>query len=213
MKIEIWSDVMCPFCYMGKKQLEKALNRYSGKENVELVWKSFELNPNIKHQPNYSLQQYLSEIKGMDIETVKHMNQKLKIQGAELGIEFNFEKAQVNNSRKAHALIHIAQKQNKATEFKENLFYSYFTLGENIEDEGILIRLANETGIELSEYTNPFEDQKIIDEVLLDQYQAQQVGARGVPFFVFNEAYSLSGAHGEETILNILETVKIKSGE
>ncbi len=213
MKIEIWSDVMCPFCYMGKKQLEKALDRFSGNGNVEIVWKSFELNPDIKHKPNYSIQQYLSEITGMDIETVKHMNQKLKVQGEELGIEFNFETAQVSNSRKAHMLIHIAQKQNKATDFKENLFHSYFTLGENVEDEAILIRLAKEVGVDLSSYTNPFEDKTILDEVLLDQYQAQQVGARGVPFFVFNEAHSLSGAHGEETILKVLETVKIKSGE
>ncbi len=213
MKIEIWSDVMCPFCYMGKKQLEKALENFSGKDNVQIVWKSFELNPNIQHKPNYTIQQYLSDIKGMDIETVKHMNNKLKVQGAELGIEFNFEQAQVSNSRKAHMLIHIAQKQGKANEFKEKLFHSYFTLGENVEDEEILIRLAKEVNIDLSEYTNPFDDSKIKEEVQLDQYQAQQVGARGVPFFVFNEAYSLSGAHGQDTILKVLETVKIKSGE
>lgn len=213
MKIEIWSDVMCPFCYMGKKQLEKALENFSGKDNVQIVWKSFELNPNIQHKPNYTIQQYLSDIKGMDIETVKHMNNKLKVQGAELGIEFNFEQAQVSNSRKAHMLIHIAQKQGKANEFKEKLFHSYFTLCENVEDEEILIRLAKEVNIDLSEYTNPFDDSKIKEEVQLDQYQAQQVGARGVPFFVFNEAYSLSGAHGQDTILKVLETVKIKSGE
>ena len=213
MKIEIWSDIMCPFCYMGKKQLEIALENFSGGNNVEIVWKSFELNPNIAHDPNLSLQEYLSETKGLDTESVKHMYQKLQSQGRELGIDFHFEKAQVCNSRKAHVLIHIAQKQNKANEVKEHLFFSYFTLGENVEDESVLLKIANQCGSDLTNYPQPFEDKSILDEVALDQYQAQQVGARGVPFFVFNEAYSLSGAHGKDTILNVLETVKIKSGE
>ena len=213
MKIEIWSDIMCPFCYMGKKQLEFALENYSGGKNVEIVWKSFELNPNIAHDPNLKLQEYLSETKGIDPESVTHMYHKLTAQGRELGIDFNFEKAQVSNSKKAHVLIHIAQKQNKANEVKEHLFFSYFTLGENVEDESVLLKIANQCGIDLTNYPKPFEDKSILDEVALDQYQAQQVGARGVPFFVFNEAYSRSGAHGKETILNVLETVKIKSGE
>jgi len=213
MKIEIWSDIMCPFCYMGKKQLESALENYSGGNNVEIVWKSFELNPFISHDPNLNLQEYLSETKGLDPESVKHMYHKLTEQGQHLGIDFNFEKAQVSNSKKAHVLIHIAQKQNKANEVKEQLFYSYFTLGENIEDESVLLKIANHCHVDLSKFENPFQDKSILEEVALDQYQAQQVGARGVPFFVFNEAYSLSGAHGKETILKILETVKIKSGE
>ncbi len=213
MKIEIWSDIMCPFCYMGKKQLELALENYSGGNNVEIIWKSFELNPNISHRPNLNLQEYLSETKGLDPESVKHMYRKLELQGKELGIDFKFEKAQVSNSKKAHMLIHIAQNQNKGNEVKERLFYSYFTVGENVEDESVLLNIAAYCNIDLSEYTNPFQDNSLEYEVNLDQYQAQQVGARGVPFFVFNEAYSLSGAHGKETLLNILETVKIKSGE
>lgn len=211
MKIEIWSDIMCPFCYMGKKQLERALDMVPYKDEVNIIWRSFELNPDINYTPNYSVTEYLASQKNLTIEQVNQMQAKIVAQGAELGIDFQFDKAPVCNSRNAHKLIHAAQKQDKGNEIKEALFHAYFTLGQNVQDTNTLLEISQKVGLDLTEWNNnPFESNSLEEEVNQDIYDAHQVGARGVPFFVFNEAYSLSGAHGADTLYKILETVKIK---
>lgn len=140
------------------------------------------------------------------------MQSRLAEQGANWGIRFQFDQTKVNNTLKAHVLIHMAQKQGKGSALKENLFSAYFENGANIEDERTLKEIAQKNQLDLSKYgENPFENTQLIEEVQLDQYQAQQVGARGVPFFVFNEGFSLSGAHGEDVIYKVIETVRMKS--
>ncbi len=197
---------------MGKKQLEKALERLPYGNEVEIIWRSFELNPDIKYIPGKSVTQYLSEIKNMSIEDVTHMQNKLVEQGKELGIDFNFDQAPISNSHNAHKLIHVAQKQGKANQLKEALFHAYFTRGTNVEDTNTLLKLAQKIELDLQPWNNdPFNAIDLEEEVNQDIYNAHQVGARGVPFFVFNEAYSLSGAHGADTIYKIIETVRLKS--
>ena len=214
MKIEIWSDIMCPFCYMGKKQLEKALERLPYGNEVEILWRSFELNPDIKYIPGKSVTQYLSEIKNMSIEEVNRMQHKLVEQGKELGIDFNFDQAPISNSHNAHKLIHVAQKQGKANQLKEALFHAYFTEGTNVEDTNTLLRLAQKVELDLQPWNNdPFNSETLEEEVKQDIYDAHQVGARGVPFFVFNEAYSLSGAHSADTLYKVIETARIKTSQ
>jgi predicted DsbA family dithiol-disulfide isomerase len=214
MKIEIWSDIMCPFCYMGKKQLEKALEKLPSGNEVEILWRSFELNPDIKYIPGKSVTQYLSEIKNMSIEEVNRMQHKLVEQGKELGIDFNFDQAPISNSHNAHKLIHVAQKQGKANQLKEALFHAYFTEGTNVEDTNTLLRLAQKVELDLQPWNNdPFNSETLEEEVKQDIYNAHQVGARGVPFFVFNEAYSLSGAHGADTLYKVIETARIKTSQ
>ena len=212
MKIEIWSDIMCPFCYMGKKQLEKAIERLPYRDQIEIVWRSFELNPDIAYIPGKSVTQYLSEIKNMPIEDVQRMQEKLVLQGKELDIDFNFDQAPISNSHNAHKLIHIAQKQGKAHDVKEELFRRYFSEGANIEDLSVLNDIAAKMGVDLSEWNqNPYTSGELEEEVKRDIYEAHQVGARGVPFFVFNEAYSLSGAHGADTLYKVIETARMKT--
>lgn len=212
MKIEVWSDIMCPFCYMGKKQLEKAIERLPYRDQIEIVWRSFELNPDIAYIPGKSVTQYLSEIKNMPIEDVERMQEKLTLQGKALNIAFNFDQAPICNSHNAHKLVHVAQKQGKANDVKEELFRRYFTDGDNIEDLSILNNIAAQTGLDLSEWNeNPYTSPKLEEEVNRDIYEAHQVGARGVPFFVFNEAYSLSGAHGADTLYKVIETARLKT--
>ncbi len=214
MKIEIWSDIMCPFCYMGKKQLEKALERLPYGNEVEILWRSFELNPDIKYIPGKSVAQYLSEIKNMSIEEVNRMQHKLVEQGKELGIDFNFDQAPISNSHNAHKLIHVAQKQGKANQLKEALFHAYFTEGTNVEDTSTLLKIAQKVELDLQPWNNdPFNSETLEEEVKQDIYNAHQVGARGVPFFVFNEAYSLSGAHGADTLYKVIETARIKTSQ
>ncbi len=211
MKVEIWSDVMCPFCYIGKHQFEKALSNFEGQENVEIIWRSFELNPSIKYQEGYTMTDYLSDIKGMDKESVKRNFERLTEQGAQIGINFNFEEAKVMNSRKSHKLIQAAKKQGLQNEIEEALFYAYFTEGKNLEDNQILAEIAKNIGINFTEISEIIDSVELENAVNSDVYMAQQVGARGVPFFVFDDAYAISGAHGEETFLNVLKTVELKS--
>ena len=212
MKIEIWSDIMCPFCYIGKKQLEKALERLPYGNEVEIIWRSFELNPDIKYIPGKSVSQYLSEVKNMSLADVNRMQKKLVEQGKELGIDFQFDQAPISNSHNAHKLIHVAQKQGKANQLKDALFSAYFTEGANVEDIDTLLNLAQKVEIDLQAWNNdPFHSEELEVEVKQDIYNAHQVGARGVPFFVFNEAYSLSGAHGADTLYKVIETARIKT--
>lgn len=199
---------------MGKKQLEKALEKLPYGNEVEILWRSFELNPDIKYIPGKSVTQYLSEIKNMSIEEVNRMQHKLVEQGKELGIDFNFDQAPISNSHNAHKLIHVAQKQGKANQLKEALFHAYFTEGTNVEDTNTLLRLAQKVELDLQPWNNdPFNSETLEEEVKQDIYDAHQVGARGVPFFVFNEAYSLSGAHGADTLYKVIETARIKTSQ
>ena len=211
MKVEIWSDVMCPFCYIGKHQFEKALSDFEGQKNVEIIWRSFELNPNIQYQEGYSLTDYLSDIKGMDKEDVNRNFDRLTKQGLEIGINFRFDIAKVMNSRKAHKIIQAAKKQGLQNEIEEALFYAYFTEGKNLEDSEILAEIAKNTGINFTDISELLDSIELENAVNSDVYMAQQVGARGVPFFVFDNAYAISGAHGADTFLNVLRTVELKS--
>lgn len=211
MKVEIWSDVMCPFCYIGKHQFEKALSDFEGKDNVEITWRSFELNPTIQYQEGYTLTQYLSDIKGMDKDAVVKNFDRLTEQGAQIGIDFRFDIAKVVNSRKSHKLIQAAKQQNLQNEIEETLFHAYFTEGKNLEDNKILAEIAKKVGIHFTKIEEILESNELEEAVNADVYMAQQVGARGVPFFVFDDAYAISGAHGADTFLNVLRTVELKS--
>lgn len=211
MKVEIWSDVMCPFCYIGKKQFENALSLFEGRDNVDIIWRSFELNPAIEYTEGYTLTDYLSEIKGMDKESVKRNFERLTEQGQPLGIDFKFDIAKVVNSRKSHKLIQIAKKQGLQNEVEEALFYAYFTEGKNLEEDSILADIAKNCGINFTDFAEISESQELDQAVNSDVYMAQQVGARGVPFFVFDDAYAISGAHCADTFLNVLKTVELKS--
>ena len=211
MKVEIWSDVMCPFCYIGKHQFEKALSDFEGQDNVEITWRSFELNPTIQYQEGYTLTQYLSDIKGMDKDAVVKNFDRLTEQGAQIGIDFRFDIAKVVNSRKSHKLIQAAKQQNLQNEIEETLFHAYFTEGKNLEDNKILAEIAKKVGIHFTKIEEILESNELEEAVNADVYMAQQVGARGVPFFVFDDAYAISGAHGADTFLNVLRTVELKS--
>ena len=211
MKVEIWSDVMCPFCYIGKHQFEKALSDFEGQDQVEIIWRSFELNPSIQYQEGYTLTDYLCEIKGMNRDSVNKNFERLTDQGAQIGIDFRFDIAKVVNSRKSHKLIQAAKKQNLQNQIEEALFHAYFTGGQNLEDDQILANIAHNIGLNFTNIEEILESHELEEAVIADIYMAQQVGARGVPFFVFDDAYAISGAHGAETFLNVLRTVELKS--
>lgn len=204
MKIEIWSDVMCPFCYIGKRKFEAALAQFPHQEQVELVWKSFQLSPGIKTQPGKSIHQFLSEHKSISVEQAKQMNDYVTQLAKQVGLVYNFDKAIVANSFNAHRFTHFAKQYGKQNEAEELLFRSYFTDGKNIDDYETLIALGREIGLDAAALQAALENGSYANNVQTDIYEAGQIGVNGVPFFVFNRRYAVSGAQESKAFLEVL---------
>lgn len=205
MKIEVWSDVVCPFCYIGKTHFDEALAQFADKENIEFVWKSFQLNPNLKTNLNQNLYEHLSESKGISVEQAKGMGNHAAQMGASAGLQLNFDQAVVANSFNAHRLIHFAKAQGLQQEMKTRLFKAYFSEGKNIDDNETLIGLATEIGLDSEEAKSVLESDKYAEAVKLDVKESQQLGISGVPFFVFDRKYAISGAQPAAAFLETIE--------
>ena len=204
MKVEIWSDVMCPFCYIGKRRFEEALEKSAYKNEIEIEWKSFQLNPDMVTDPSINISQYLADIKGWSLEQAKEMNAHVTGMAAEAGLTYNFDKAVVANSFKAHRFTHLAKKHGLGDAAEEQLFKAYFTDGKNTDNINTLIELGNAIGLDAAEVKQTLEGDAFAEEVRYDIYESQQLGIRGVPFFVLDRKYGVSGAQAvpvfEETI-------------
>ena len=207
MKVEIWSDVVCPFCYIGKRKLEKALEGFGAKDKVEIEWKSFQLDPDMQPIPGQSVHEYLGKRKGGTPEDGKRMNDHMAMVARQVGLEYDFDKAIINNTLDAHRLLHFAKEQGLQSALKERLFQAYYTEGKDIGDTDTLVQLAAETGMEASEAQKALEENRFEEAVRADQYQAYQIGVQGVPFFVFNNQYAVSGAQAPEVFAQVLEKV------
>jgi predicted DsbA family dithiol-disulfide isomerase len=194
MKVEIWSDVMCPFCYIGKRRFEQALESFEQKSEVEIEWKSFQLNPDMVTDPNTKIDQYLARIKGWSLSHAREMNAHVTQMAAEVGLTYNFDKAIVANSFKAHRYSHLAKKRGLGVQAEEQLFKAYFTDGENIDDDDTLLEMGKRLGLDESEVRQTLASSDFADDVRFDISEAQQLGIRGVPFFVLNNKYGISGA-------------------
>ncbi|WP_207425253.1 DsbA family protein [Pedobacter sp. SYSU D00535] len=204
MKVEVWSDIVCPFCYIGKRKFEKALEDFAGKDKVEIEWKSFQLDPSTQSEPGKSVYEYLAERKGMSLENSKEMHQQVTQMANEVGLDYQFDKAVVANTFDAHRLIHFAAKFDKQGEAKERLLAAYFIEGKNIADLDTLVGLAKELGLDESEARAALAQKTYSDEVKKDIQEAQQLGVRGVPFFVFNRKFAVSGAQSPEVFAGAL---------
>ncbi len=205
MEVEIWSDVMCPFCYIGKRRFETALSQFGHADDVEIEWKSFQLNPQMKTVPGKSINEYLAENKGWTIDHAREANQYVTNMAKEVGLTYNMDKAVVANSFDAHRLIQLAKKQGKGDAMEERLFKAYFTEGKNTADHQVLLDIGLEIGLDKTETEQVLNSDAFAEDVRKDIYEAQQVGARGVPFFVFNRQYAVSGAQPAEVFLQTLE--------
>ena len=204
MKIEIWSDVMCPFCYIGKRRFESALAKFEHKEQVEIIWKSFQLNPQMVTDPQKNINQYLAEIKGWTLDQAESMNNRVTQMAAAEGLHYDFDKAIVANSFDAHRLIQLAKTHNKGDEAEERLFKAYFSEGKNTADRSTLIQLGTEIGLEKNEVVKMLEGNSFATEVQKDISEARQVGIDGVPFFLIDRTYGISGAQQTEIFLETL---------
>ena len=206
MKVQIWSDVQCPFCYIGKRRFEEALFGFEHSNVIEIEWKSFLLNPTLKTDPSISVYQSLSDSKGWQMDYTRQVSNQVTEMAAQVGLNFNFDQAVVANSFNAHRLSHLAKKYNKGNELEELLFKAYFTEGKNIDDTKVLTEIGLSVGLNESEVKQTLATNNYNDDVHRDVYEAQTLNVRGVPFFVMDNRYAISGAQATEVFLNTLQT-------
>lgn len=207
MKVEIWSDIACPFCYIGKRKFENALKGFDQKDKVEITWRSFQLDPEMIVVPNQSVHEYLGKRKGTTTAEGKKMNDSMAAIASEVGLEFNFDKAQINNTMNAHRVLHLAKKHGVQNEMKQALFAAYYTDGKNTGDTETLVSIGETLGLDVAEIRKVLESDMYRNEVIADQEQAQQIGVQGVPFYVFNNKYAVSGAQPTAVFADVLNKV------
>ena len=205
MKVEIWSDVMCPFCYIGKRKFETALAQFENRDELEIIWKSYQLSPDMITDSTKNINQYLSEHKGISLQEAARMNAYVTNMAAKEGLTYNFDKTVVANSFKAHQFAHFAKQYGKQDEAEEKLFVAYFTEGKNMDDDAVLIQLGAEIGLDTTALKTALENGMYTDDVLADIKEAEEIGVRGVPFFVFDRKYAVSGAQDSKVFLQTLE--------
>ena len=205
MKVKIWSDVRCPFCYIGKKKFEAALAKFPQQEQVEIEWKSYQLDPHLKTDPNLSTLEYFMQTKGVSEEQARQMFQGATNMAAEVGLNFKLETSVTANSFMAHRLIQMAKSTVLGNEIEEALFKAHFEDAKNIDDAEVLLEVATSIGMDADEVKTMLESDDFAYDVKQDEMEARNIGVRGVPFFVFDDKYAISGAQPSETFLQTLE--------
>jgi predicted DsbA family dithiol-disulfide isomerase len=206
MNVEIWSDIMCPFCYIGKRKFEAALNQFPHKDQINVVWRSFQLNPNTQSEPTKSTIQHLSEAKGWSLDEARRITGQVTAMAREVGLVFDFDKAVIANSFDAHRLIHLARQRGLGDAAKEALLRAYFTEGRDTADPATLLDIGTAIGLDPADVEQLLASNQLANAVRHDIDEARQVGVRGVPFFVINRKYAVSGAQQPETFLGALQT-------
>jgi len=194
MKVEIWSDVACPWCYIGKRRFEAALENFEHKDQVEVHWRSYQLDPTLPEHYDGTETEYLSQMKGLPQDQVRQMFAHVKAQAAGEGLAYDFDRIVVANSFTAHRFIHLAQEHGLGAEAKEALLSGHFEHGEDIGDVGYLARTGAALGLDEAEVRKALEGSRFTDEVNADIAEARALGITGVPFFVLDRKYGISGA-------------------
>lgn len=207
MKIEIWSDVVCPFCYIGKRRLEEAMTQFGHKEEIQIHFRSYQLTPDAEKNINQDIHEVLANKYGVPYEEGKRMNDQMAQQAKTVGLEFNFDQVIPTNTEDAHRLSHFADQQGKMYDMMERLMRAYFTEGKDVGNHQVLSDLAEEVGLNRDNVMEMLESSKFKRNVSADQQDANQIGVQGVPFFVFNEKYAVSGAQPTDVFFDVLNKV------
>lgn len=205
LTIEIWSDVVCPFCYIGKRELENALTRFAHRDSVRIVWKSFELDQNAPARSTENTYAMLSRKYGMTHEQAVERTRGVRERAAGLGLHYDFDKTVVGSSFDAHRLLQFAKTKGVGDAMKERLFKAYFTEGKHIADHATLIALAAEVGLNSAEVEAVLTGGAFTAEVRADEDEARQLGISGVPFFAFDRRFAVSGAQTSGVFLQALQ--------
>jgi len=204
MKVEIWSDFVCPFCYIGKKKFETALAQFAHKEHIVTEFRSFELDPHADSSARMNTYEMLSKKYGMTIEQAKASSDNLVQQAAAVGLTFRFDGALSLNTFDAHRLAQYGESQGRGAEMSERLFRAYFTDNEDISDKARLVELAVEAGLDEAGAKAVLETEQFADVVRGQEEEGSRLGIRGVPFFVIDRKYAVSGAQSPAVFLDTL---------
>ena len=204
MNIEIWSDFACPFCYMGKRRLELALEQFANRSEVRIVYRSFELDPNAPRDVAIDVYDMLSSKYGVSRSQAIAMNRQVAEQGKELGLIYRFDTMILTNTFDAHRLTHWAAVCGKQAEMAERLFRAHFTDSLHIGRHETLIALAEEAGLDRAAAEEMLKGAAFAEEVRNDEREAARFGIRGVPFFLIDRKYAVSGAQPVDVFLEAL---------
>ena len=207
MKVDIWFDFACPFCYIGKRRLEAAIAEFKHKNQIDIHFHSYQLQPDAPKNSNLSIHELIAAKYGTTIEHAKTMNKHISEQANEAGLIFRFDTLIPTNTFDAHRLTHYAKEHGKSNELTERLLKAYFSDSLHIGDHAILLKLANEIGLPEREVRDVLQTEKYKEQVNQDLQTGILLGIQGVPFFVFNNKYAISGAQSTETLKEVLEDV------
>ncbi|TDD89593.1 DsbA family oxidoreductase [Actinomadura darangshiensis] len=207
MRVEIWSDVVCPWCYVGKRHFEQALDGFAHRDRVEVVHRAFQLDPSFPPGETVDVADMLAEKYGRSREQAVEMNRQMEERAAAAGLEYHLEGGRAGNTADAHRLIHLAGLRGVQDAVVEALFKAHFTDRRSVFDHDSLVDVVAEAGLDAAEARGVLASGEFADQVKTEQQAAQDIGATGVPFFVIDRRYGVSGAQPTETFTQVLDQV------
>jgi predicted DsbA family dithiol-disulfide isomerase len=212
MQVEIWSDVVCPWCYLGKKNFEEALRQFGHRDDVDVVYRSFELDPSAAKDATTPTAERLATKYRMSPDQVQAAQQQMEQRAAQVGLTFRMSDLRSGSTWDAHRLLQLARERGLQAELIERLHRAYFTEQESVFDRASLARLAADVGLDPAEVAAVLDSDQFSAEVTADEQTAQALGATGVPFFVIDRRYGISGAQPAEVITQALDQAWAASG-
>jgi predicted DsbA family dithiol-disulfide isomerase len=213
MEVEIWADVVCPWCYLGKRHFEQALDSFDHADKVQVVYRSFELDPAAPRGVTTPTVEVLAQKYGMSADRARQAQRQMEERATADGLTFRMDGLRSGNTKDAHRLLHLAKASDRQGELMERLQRAYFTEQDSIFDHDALTRLAVEAGLDRDEVADVLASDRYSDHVETDQAMARSIGATGVPLFVIDRRYGISGAQPAETITGVLERAWNEAGQ
>ena len=206
LRIDVWSDIACPWCYVGKRRLERALKEFPHADDVKVVWHAFELDPTAPQErdPSVSHAERIAKKYGMSVEQARRSSERLSETARGEGLAFDFEHIRSGNTFDAHRLVHLAAKRGLQDAMKERLLRAYLEEGALMADHGTLLRLALEVGLAEGEVADVLASDQYAREVRADEARARELGINGVPCFVLDGRFAVSGAQSPQILLSAL---------
>lgn len=207
MRVEIWSDIMCPFCYLGKRRFDRALRESGHAGDADIELKSFQLDPTLPGTSTMSSEEYLAGTKGIDPKVARRMNERVASAGAEEGLAYDFDRVLVVNTFDAHRLLHVAKEYGRQMETADRLFRAHFEEGLNVADRLVLTEVGVQAGLHRDAVSMALTSGAYADGVRADIDEARELGISGVPFFVFDRRYAVSGAQDVAVFHDVIRRV------
>lgn len=208
MNVEIWSDFACPFCYIGKRHFEQALRECGFLDDVQVTFRSFELSPDADRDPGLTIHELLAQKYGISVEQARVMNDQMTARAQTVGLTYRMDSIKPTNMFDAHRLTHFAAEHGKLYELTERLFRAYFTESLHLADHDTLASLAADVGLSKESALQVLGSNAYGEAVRADEHEAQALGIQGVPFFVINRRYAVSGAQPVSVFVEALRKAR-----